>query len=91
MVLGHYGPFQKTAKTGGGDDRRGSPVGAVASDHPKLGFPKNARGVIQESFLEANEVPRGLRLEILNERAYVCLSQGARVPRPKRDAVLAAT
>ena len=91
VVLGHYGPFQKTAKTGGGDDAGCTSSGAFARYEPKLGISVHSWGVVDETLLEADEIPWGFGLEVVDERAYVCLSEGACVPSPQGNALFAAT
>ena len=82
VVLGHYGPFQKTSEAGSGNDGGGASAGTLAGNKPKLIVPENPRGVVEESFLEEDEVPWSLGAEVVEERAYVCLSECASIPGP---------
>ena len=82
VVLSHNGPFQKTTKTGGGEDAGGASLRAFAVYEPVLGVPVNTRGIVEEALLDANKIPGGGCLEVGKERAYVCLSECAGVPCP---------
>ena len=86
MVGRHHRPFQKSTKIGSGNDARGSSFWAFARDHPKLRLPVNPRRMMDKALLDANKIPRGTCPEIGEERAYVCLSDGASVPGPEGNA-----
>ena len=64
MVFGHNRPFQKTSKTGGGQDAGCTSGGAFAADDPKLRVTSNTRRVVDQSFLDAYEVPGRGALEV---------------------------